>query len=155
MYVPTSAPFVRRTRAILRSAEFGFLGVIVDTRVQTPRFCGAPWSAGVLVFSRFETRPLRISWLTVGMSPSWTEKVVYRRKADGAQSPAAPEGHGSKGRKAVNRAGPALPNAFCGLFRFRPPGPPGTLVGRAPDRDSGRRPRRLLRGVRSLDPRQR
>jgi hypothetical protein len=66
MYVPTSIPFVSRTRAIFRSAEFGFLGVIVDTRVHTPRFCGAPWSAGVFVFSRLEVRPLRISWLTVG-----------------------------------------------------------------------------------------
>ena len=35
-------PFVSRTRATLRSAEFGFFGVIVETRVQTPRFCGAP-----------------------------------------------------------------------------------------------------------------
>jgi hypothetical protein len=67
MYVPTSMPFVSRTRAIFRSAEFGFLGVIVETRVQTPRRWGAPWSAGVFVFSRFDVRPLRISWLTVGM----------------------------------------------------------------------------------------
>ena len=65
-------PFVSRTRAIFRSAEFGFLGVIVDTRVQTPRFCGAPWSAGVFVFSRFEVRPLRISWLTVGMGSGFS-----------------------------------------------------------------------------------
>src|SRR5437868_433089 len=42
-------PLVSRTRATLRSAEFGFLGVTVYTRVQTPRFCGAPRSAGVLV----------------------------------------------------------------------------------------------------------
>jgi hypothetical protein len=28
----------------LRSAEFGFFGVIVRTWVQTPRFCGAPLS---------------------------------------------------------------------------------------------------------------
>src|SRR5438874_11251430 len=89
-------PFVSRTRAIFRSAEFGFLGVIVDTRVQTPRFCGAPWSAGVLVFSRLVSRPLRISWLTVGMSPLWAEIVVYRRKAGGALGPAAPGAHGSK-----------------------------------------------------------
>src|SRR5436853_7241011 len=67
MYVPTSWPFVRRTRAILRSAEFGFLGVVVETRVQTPRFCGAPASAGVFVFAFFDVRPLRMSWLTVGM----------------------------------------------------------------------------------------
>ena len=58
---PTSMPFVRRTRAILRSAEFGFFGVIVFTCVQTPRFCGAPWSAGVLVLSRLDVRPLRMS----------------------------------------------------------------------------------------------
>jgi hypothetical protein len=31
-------PFVKRTRAILRSAEFGFRGVIVFTCTQTPRF---------------------------------------------------------------------------------------------------------------------
>jgi hypothetical protein len=35
-------PLDRRTRATLRSAEFGFLGGIVFTWVQTPRFCGAP-----------------------------------------------------------------------------------------------------------------
>ena len=34
-------PFVSRTRATLRSAEFGFFGVVVYTRVQTPRRCGA------------------------------------------------------------------------------------------------------------------
>jgi hypothetical protein len=28
----------KRTRAYLRNAELGFLGVIVPTRVQTPRF---------------------------------------------------------------------------------------------------------------------
>ena len=33
-------PLVSRTRATLRSAEFGFFGVVVYTRVQTPRFCG-------------------------------------------------------------------------------------------------------------------
>ena len=57
MYVPTSMPLVSRTRAIFRSAEFGFFGVIVDTRVQTPRRCGAPWSAGVFVFARLECGP--------------------------------------------------------------------------------------------------
>ena len=38
----TSIPFVRRTRQILRRAEFGFFGVMVRTWRQTPRFCGAP-----------------------------------------------------------------------------------------------------------------
>src|SRR4029077_12053700 len=101
-------PFVSRTRAIFRSAEFGFLGVIVDTRVQTPRFCGAPWSAGVFVFSRFETRPLRISWVTVGMNPFWAKFGRIQPKGGRAPGPAAPAGHGSKGRRAVNRPRPAL-----------------------------------------------
>src|SRR6478609_6903710 len=60
-------PLVSRTRATLRSAEFGFLGVTVYTRVQTPRFCGAPRSAGVLVFATALTRGLRTSWLIVGI----------------------------------------------------------------------------------------
>src|SRR5436309_14594720 len=66
MYVPTSIPFVSRTRATLRRAEFGFLGVVVYTRVQTPRFCGAPRRAGVFIFAFGVWRPLRTSWLTVG-----------------------------------------------------------------------------------------
>src|SRR4030042_3408476 len=73
-------PFVRRTRAILRKAEFGFLGVIVRTCRQTPRFWGAPgigtwrWCrlfqflrmAGALTFEIFGWRPCRTSWLIVG-----------------------------------------------------------------------------------------
>ena len=35
-------PLVSRTLATLRRAEFGFLGVCVLTRMQTPRFCGEP-----------------------------------------------------------------------------------------------------------------
>src|SRR5688572_8863915 len=67
MYAVTSMPLVRRTRATLRSAEFGFFGVVVYTRVQTPRRWGEPFSAGVLVFSTLSSRPLRTSWLIVGM----------------------------------------------------------------------------------------
>src|SRR6478672_8613375 len=59
-------PLVRRTRATLRSAEFGFFGVCVNTRTHTPRFCGLFWSAGLLVFVRTLSRPLRTSWLIVG-----------------------------------------------------------------------------------------
>src|SRR5919199_5017773 len=66
MYAPTSTPFVRRTRATFRSAEFGLRGVFVYTRVQTPRFCGAPASAGLFVFALVVLRPLRTSWFTVG-----------------------------------------------------------------------------------------
>src|SRR5438128_1442298 len=81
MYAVTSIPFVRRTRAILRRAEFGFLGVIVRTTVQTPRFWGAPrrslvWRplsefqvvrrAGVSTFFFWSLRPLRTSCEIVG-----------------------------------------------------------------------------------------
>ena len=74
-------PFESRTRAILRSAEFGFFGVIVRTTVQTPRFWGAPFGrtewrplsefhvrrrAGVSTFLRWGFRPLRISCEVVG-----------------------------------------------------------------------------------------
>jgi hypothetical protein len=41
----------------LRSAEFGFFGVFVYTRVQTPRRWGEPFRAGVLLLVTFELRP--------------------------------------------------------------------------------------------------
>jgi len=41
----------------LRSAEFGFLGVVVYTRVHTPRFCGLDFSAGALVLLFCGRRP--------------------------------------------------------------------------------------------------
>src|SRR5438132_156113 len=66
MYAPTSIPFVSRTRATLRSAEFGFLGVVVYTRVHTPRFCGHDRSAGAPVLLLTRRRPKRTSWLRVG-----------------------------------------------------------------------------------------
>src|SRR5437764_3364467 len=59
-------PLVSRTRATLRSAEFGFLGVCVKTRVHTPRRWGEPFSAGVLVLVALVSRPLRTSWAIVG-----------------------------------------------------------------------------------------
>src|ERR1700733_3158954 len=66
IYVVTSIPLVSRTRATFRKAEFGFLGVEVYTRVQTPRFCGQLSSAGLDVFQAGGLRPLRTSWLKVG-----------------------------------------------------------------------------------------
>src|SRR5262249_22639329 len=60
-------PDESRTRATFRSAEFGFFGVVVYTRTQTPRRCGLPFSAGVLVFSTLSWRPLRTSCWIVGM----------------------------------------------------------------------------------------
>src|SRR5919204_6421448 len=69
-------PLVSRTRATLRSAEFGFFGVVVYTLVHTPRRCGAATfflrplpdlRPGVASFFFGAVRPLRISWLVVGM----------------------------------------------------------------------------------------
>src|SRR5919199_3859780 len=102
-------PFVSRTRATLRRAEFGFLGVIVITRVQTPRFCGAPRSAGVFVFDFWTERPLRTSWLTVGMNS--LQRFPDTTKAGGA-GPCQPEEDGSKDPRAVKRAEPASFHAF-------------------------------------------
>src|SRR5437764_13449124 len=59
-------PDVRRTRATFRSAELGFLGVWVNTRVHTPRRWGEPFSAGVFDFSGLVSRPLRTSCWMVG-----------------------------------------------------------------------------------------
>ena len=63
-------PLVSRTRATLRSAEFGFFGVTVATRAHTPRRCGAatrflrPWPdlrPGVVVFFFGRLRPFLTS----------------------------------------------------------------------------------------------
>src|SRR6056300_1011750 len=59
-------PDVSRTRATLRRAEFGFLGVVVYTRVHTPRRCGLPFRAGALVLETLSWRPLRTSCWIVG-----------------------------------------------------------------------------------------
>src|SRR5436190_15625792 len=67
MYAVTSIWLVNRTRATFRSAEFGFLGVVVYTRVHTPRRCGLPFSAGVLVLLVFAWRPLRTNCWMVGI----------------------------------------------------------------------------------------
>jgi hypothetical protein len=69
MYEITSKPFVSRTLQTLRSAELGFFGVVVYTRVQTPRFWGQLLSAGTLLLVRMASRGLRTSWLMVGMFP--------------------------------------------------------------------------------------
>ena len=71
MYAVTSIPLVSRTRATLRNAELGFLGVCVYTRVHTPRRCGEPLSAGVLAFVGFDFRPFRTSCWIVGTKYLW------------------------------------------------------------------------------------
>ena len=66
IYAVTSIPFVNRTRATFLSAEFGFFGVVVYTRVQTPLFCGLPSIAGALLFQVTPFRLFRTSWFIVG-----------------------------------------------------------------------------------------
>src|SRR3954466_12579800 len=89
-----------RTRATLRSAEFGFFGVVVYTRVHTPRRWGAAtfflrplpdFRPGVESFFGLGLRPLRMSWLVVGMR---------RRMLAGKIRPAAP---GSRRRDGLQR----------------------------------------------------
>src|SRR5687767_12841276 len=80
-------PLVRRTRATLRRAEFGFLGVVVYTRVHTPRRWGEPLSAGVLVLSTLSWRPLRTSWLIVGNLFSVRRRNVLRLRAPPSGTP--------------------------------------------------------------------
>src|SRR5260370_18388089 len=58
--------FVKRTRATLRNAEFGFFGVCLYTRMHTPRFSGQPASAGDFVFTRTASRPILTSCENVG-----------------------------------------------------------------------------------------
>src|ERR1700683_4664571 len=67
IYAVTSLPLLRRTRAILRNAELGFLGVMVLTCRQTPRFCGlASRSLTLLIRGRLRLGRL-INWLIVGI----------------------------------------------------------------------------------------
>jgi hypothetical protein len=70
MYAVTSIEPEILTRATFRSAELGFFGVVVYTRVQTPRRWGAAtfflrpfpdFKPGVASFFLGATRPLRTS----------------------------------------------------------------------------------------------
>src|SRR5690606_28597439 len=56
------------TRAILRSAEFGFFGVMVLTCRHTPRFCGLALRSLTLLIGEIVLRGRLISWLIVGIS---------------------------------------------------------------------------------------
>src|SRR5436190_18548191 len=84
MHAVTSIWLVNRTRATFRSAEFGFFGVVVYTRVHTPRRCGLPLSAGVFVLLVFAWRPLRTNCWMVGIRafvslrpPRWPHQSRY------------------------------------------------------------------------------
>src|SRR3989304_5758508 len=102
-------PLVSRTRATLRKAELGFLGVCVRTLVQTPRFWGLPplrstrflralkWkrSAGALVFLTIGFRPRRTNWFMVGtcVSLSPQEKAESSNRQAPRRAPGGPAGH--------------------------------------------------------------
>src|SRR3954452_23769830 len=91
MYAVTSIEPVIRTRATLRGCRFGFSGLVVYTRVQTPRRWGAAtfflrplpdFRPGVESFFGLGLRPLRMSWLVVGMRRTM---LAGRRPASGCR----------------------------------------------------------------------
>src|ERR671932_2582335 len=109
MYAVTSMPLVSRTRATLRRAELGFFGVVVYTRVHTPRRCGAairflrPWPdlrPGVVTFFLGRRRPLRTSWLMLGMRRRML--ATANRPASGLRA-ALQSACGATGARAVPR----------------------------------------------------
>lgn len=90
-------PLVSRTRAIFRTAEFGFFGVVVVTFVHTPRLNGDGWNTGrffivlklrvkATVFERFfgVFLPRRDNWLIVAIQRkkggALVPKLYYRRR---------------------------------------------------------------------------
>src|SRR5690554_5489093 len=96
-------PLESFTRATLRSAEFGFFGVVVFTRVHAPRRCGLPLRAGVLDEADLVDLPLRTScWIVGTGSPclSCTARMV------------GPAGAGHGGAVAAARTPTAAPRAF-------------------------------------------
>src|SRR5215212_4378298 len=102
-------PLVRRTRATFRSAEFGFFGVWVKTRTQTPRFCGLTCNAGLFVFVTIFLRPWRTSWLIVGINGRGSFSSRTRPPALGDQGrPRKPPDSVQRTHTAVSVAAGAL-----------------------------------------------
>jgi len=67
MYAIISVLFVKRTLATFLNAEFGFLGVVVYTRVQTPLRCGHESKARDLLLVLMTFRPFLTSCDIVGI----------------------------------------------------------------------------------------
>src|SRR6478735_6583722 len=137
MYAVTSMPLVRRTRATLRRAEFGFFGVVVYTRVHTPRRCGEPLRAGVLAFVALSCRPLRTSWLMVGNLVPLLVWSMPRRWCRGSLGCPVLD---PRGRVSYRVLFPALPME---ILRNRRSGAPGKRWARPALRTLRRRARLL------------
>src|ERR687887_535890 len=82
-------PEVSLTRATFRRAEFGFFGVAVYTRVQTPRRCGDRRRAGLFVFLRGRSRPFLTSCWMVGIALS--SATLALSVAGGSRQKAGPK----------------------------------------------------------------
>src|SRR5947209_15055192 len=103
MYAVTSIWLVSRTRATFRSAEFGFFGVVVYTRVHTPRRCGLPFSAGVLVLLVFAWRPFRTNCWMVGIRAFVSLSVFVPRPDPGPRGRACRPGLGGPAALTIGR----------------------------------------------------
>src|SRR6266540_7410557 len=147
-------PLVSRTRAILRRAEFGFLGVMVRTTVHTPRFWGAPRRslvcrplsefqvvrrAGVSTFFFCDFRPRRTSCEIVGtVTPSIT-CPAERADAPNRALDRSAIGH-SPDRGAVPRgSGPRAQRGRSHKIATWPMREMTALPGRSPSRKTAER----------------
>src|SRR5271155_3461918 len=101
MYAVTSIEPEMRTRAPFRSAELGFFGVVVYTRVHTRRRCGAATfflrplpdlRPGVASFLAGFLRPLFTSWLVVGIRRA----NVAGAACPGGQTVSGPDGQSQR-----------------------------------------------------------
>src|SRR5215468_8207661 len=96
MYAVTSIWLVSRTRATLRRAEFGFFGVVVYTRVHTPRRCGLPLRAAVFCLATLSWRPLRTSCWIVGIDRLSSQRFAVAYVFH--PGPAVPRGRACRAR---------------------------------------------------------
>src|SRR3954452_20817731 len=117
-----------RTRATLRRAEFGFFGVVVYTRVHTPRFCGA---ATFFLRPLPDLRPGVASFLVLGVRPLRTscEVVGMRSAQDSSGLGAARDGERPLGAAGVGVPGDQPPHPRTG----QPDPQPGDPAAAGPD----------------------
>src|SRR6266403_672878 len=124
--------FVRRTRATLRSAEFGFFGVCVYTRMHTPRFSGHPASAGDFVFIRTASRPILTSCENVGtvvplFHPATQRPTIARMNFRGSrQARTQKDARAQSSAERLTRlcgAGAPFRPLFCPIPSYFVPGP--------------------------------